>query len=320
MRFWELTKTDLISEVIMTDLLKLETLIEKHIPGIALTKGELLSRHTSFAIGGPAALFARPKDRDELQRLYALCIAENIQPVFLGSGTNVLAPDEGLERLVIQTRGVGEINHLGGGLFRADCGATLARLAQTAAKEGFTGLEFAHGIPGSVGGGVLMNAGAYGGELKDVCVSVQWMKNDGEVVGVSGEDAMFAYRESLFSKAGGLILSADFQLLPGAGEQITAKMSELALKRRTSQPLDMPSAGSTFKRPVGGYAAALIDKAGLKGFSVGGAQVSEKHAGFIVNKGGATCADVLELIEQIQKIVFETGGIRIEPEVKLLGR
>lgn len=304
----------------MTDLSKFEALIEKLVPGVALTKGEPLSRHTTFGIGGAAALMAQPKSAHELEKLYGLCIAEGIEPVLLGSGSNVLAPDEGLDRLVIQTRGVNKVEHLGSGLFRADCGATLARLAQTAAKEGYTGLEFAHGIPGSVGGGVLMNAGAYGGELKDVCVAVRWIKNSGEIVEVSADEAEFAYRESRFSKEGGLILSADFQLVPGDKEQIQSKMNELALKRRTSQPLDMPSAGSTFKRPVGGYAAALIDEAGLKGFAVGGAQVSEKHAGFVVNRGGATCADVLELIEQIQKRVFETSGIRIEPEVKLLGK
>lgn len=304
----------------MSDLSRFESLLVEKMPDLALKKDEPLSRHTSFSIGGPAALLAQPKNTGELQQLYALCIREGIEPVFLGSGTNVLAPDEGLNRLVIQTRGVNEIQNLGGGLFRADCGATLARLAQTAAKEGYTGLEFAHGIPGAVGGGVLMNAGAYGGELKDVCVSVRWMKNDGETVDVSGEDAEFAYRESRFSKEGGLILSADFRLMPGNTREIMAKMSELAAKRRTSQPLEMPSAGSTFKRPVGGYAAALIDEAGLKGFAVGGAQVSEKHAGFVVNTGGATCADVLELIKQIQKRVFETSGIRIEPEVRLLGQ
>ncbi len=304
----------------MTGLSKFESVLEKNMPHLALKKNEPLSRHTSFSIGGPASLLAQPKSVGELQTLYSLCVSEGEEPVFLGSGTNVLAPDEGLERLVIQTRGANEIKHLGDGLFRADCGATLARLAQTAAKEGYTGLEFAHGIPGAVGGGVLMNAGAYGGELKDVCVSVRWMKKDGEVVDVPAEEAEFAYRESRFSKEGGLILSADFQLSSGSTGQIQARMNELALKRRTSQPLDMASAGSTFKRPVGGFAAALIDQAGLKGFTVGGAQVSEKHAGFVVNIGGATCADVLELIEQIQKKVFETSGIRIEPEVKLLGQ
>ena len=303
----------------MTDLSKFESLLAENMPHLALKKDEPLSRHTSFSIGGPASVLAQPKNAEQLQQLYALCISEGIEPVFLGSGTNVLAPDEGLDRLVVQTRGVNEIQSLGSGLFRADCGATMARLAQTAAKEGYTGLEFAHGIPGAVGGGVLMNAGAYGGELKDVCVSVRWMKKDGEIVDVPGEEAEFAYRESRFSKEGGLILSADFQLMTGCTEQIQARMNELAAKRRGSQPLEMPSAGSTFKRPVGGYAAALIDEAGLKGFAVGGAQVSEKHAGFVVNTGGATCADVLELIEQIQKRVFETSGIRIEPEVRLLG-
>ncbi|MBE6991699.1 MAG: UDP-N-acetylmuramate dehydrogenase [Ruminococcaceae bacterium] len=303
----------------MTDLSKFESLLEKHIPGLKPVKGEPLSRHTSFSIGGPASLLVRPQNMDELLKISELCLEENVQPVFLGSGTNVLAPDEGLNRLVILTRGVNTIKHLGNGLFRADCGATLARLAQTAAKEGYGGLEFAHGIPGSVGGGVLMNAGAYGGELKDVCVSVRWIKKDGEIVDVAVEEAHFSYRESRFSREGGLILSADFRLIPGNTEEIQARMNELAAKRRASQPLDMPSAGSTFKRPVGGYAAALIDEAGLKGFAVGGAQVSDKHAGFVVNTGGATCADVLELVEQIQKKVFETHGIRIEPEVRLLG-
>ncbi len=304
----------------MDGLFEFATLLMEAVPQLELKKDEPLSRHTSFAVGGPAALMAFPSTMEELIDTYGFSVFAHMDPVILGSGTNVLAPDEGTKRMVISTRGVNSISHLGGGLFRAECGATMARLAQIAAREGYTGLEFAHGIPGSVGGGVLMNAGAYGGEIKDVCVSVRMMTGRDDIRDIPAEDAGFSYRESIFSREGGLILSADFQLAPGNGEEIKARMNELAARRRQSQPLDMPSAGSTFKRPVGGYAAALIDQAGLKGCSVGGARVSPKHAGFVVNTGGATCADVMELIEHIQHRVFETSGIRIEPEVRLLGQ
>ena len=200
----------------------------------------------------------------------------------------------------------------------AEAGASLARVADFACRQGLAGLEFAHGIPGSVGGGVAMNAGAYGGELKDVLESVEFIGEDGAIRSLPAGELQLSYRHSAFSDTSRLITGAVFRLTPGDGVSIRAKMRELIEKRRASQPLDVPSAGSTFKRPAGGYAAAMIDRCGLKGLSVGGAMVSTKHAGFVVNTGGATYADVTALIREIQKRVFEAEGVMLEPEVKII--
>lgn len=295
--------------------------LAKAIPELKLTPEAPLSRYTSFGIGGPAQLLAEPNSPEELMSLYDMCRQDNVPMVILGSGTNVLAPDEGLRALVIRTRGVDDIRLLEDGVtVTAGCGASMARTAAFAARNGLSGLEFAHGIPGSVGGGCIMNAGAYGGEIKDVCLGAQWLDPQGQLRQLDNSQMELDYRTSLFAREGGLVLGAAFRLEKADPQQIEGKMTELAAKRRASQPLDMPSAGSTFKRPQGGYAAALIEQAGLKGFAMGGAQVSEKHAGFVINRGGATCRDVLELIRHIQKVVYEDSGIMLEPEVKLLGR
>jgi UDP-N-acetylmuramate dehydrogenase len=193
----------------------------------------------------------------------------------------------------------------------------MTRAAVFAANAGLSGLEFAHGIPGTVGGGVYMNAGAYGGEIKDVIESVDIMDVSGDIYTLSAEEMEFSYRHSILEDRGGIVLSAVFRLLEKPAEEIKGKMKELMAKRSASQPLDLPSAGSAFKRPVGGYAAALIDQAGLKGFSVGGAAISTKHAGFAVNLGGATAADVKQLLSRVSDIVFERSGIRLEPEVRI---
>jgi UDP-N-acetylmuramate dehydrogenase len=200
---------------------------------------------------------------------------------------------------------------------RVMAGVTMSRAAVFAASLGLSGLEFAHGIPGTVGGGVYMNAGAYGGEIKDVCTAVEVMDMDGNVRSLTGEEMGFSYRHSVLEETGDIVLSADFQLTAAPVEEIKAKMKELMGKRSASQPLDLPSAGSAFKRPVGGYAAALIDQAGLKGFTVGGAAISTKHAGFAVNVGGATAEDVKNLLKQVSDIVFARSGIRLEPEVRI---
>ena len=202
---------------------------------------------------------------------------------------------------------------------RAGAGATLAATAVFAAEHSLAGLEFAHGIPGSVGGGTAMNAGAYGGELKDVIESVEFIDSDGEIKTLSAAELDFGYRRSAFTGTDRLVTSALFALSGGDGEQIRARMRELIEKRRASQPLDMPSAGSTFKRPKTGYAAALIDEAGLKGLRVGGAMVSTKHAGFVVNAGGATYSDVIELMREVRRRVYEFSGVLLEPEVKIIG-
>jgi len=285
-------------------------------PMLRLLEQEPMSAHTSFRIGGPAAM-AFPSSVLELTQLYRWCLENQINPLILGAGTNVLAPDSGLNRLVICTKDLSHITDLGNGMIEAECGVQLSRLACFARDIGLTGLEFAHGIPGTVGGGVYMNAGAYGGEMCQVAAATTALLPDGTLWEATGEAQGFSYRHSAFEQKQALILKTRYQLSNGDPEAIAQKMQELALKRRTSQPLELPSAGSTFKRPVGGFAAALIDQAGLKGKGVGGAAVSEKHAGFVVNLGGATAADVLATMEMIQQQVYEYSGIRLEPEVRI---
>lgn len=293
--------------------------LEAAFPGMTVREEEPLSRHCSFRIGGPAPLLALPRSAEELGGLCAFFREKGERPFLLGNGTNLLFPDEGLRRPVIRTcRNVGALT-VSGTRVTAECGATLAQTAAAAAEAGLTGLEFAHGIPGSVGGGVTMNAGAYGGELKDVVAETDYLDEALELRTLRGGEHAFTYRHSMFSDRGCVILRTVFALSEGEPEAVFARMRELAERRRASQPLDMPSAGSTFKRPTTGYAAAMIDEAGLKGFAVGGAQVSPKHAGFVVNTGGATCADVLRLMEHIQKTVLARFGVELEPEVRVIG-
>ena len=290
--------------------------LKMQFPGLELLEKEAMANHTSFRIGGPAPM-AFPETEAQLTDLYRFCLSHQIKPLILGAGTNVLAPDAGLERLVISTRKLVGLQDCGNGEVEAQCGALMAKLASFARDLGLTGLEFAHGIPGSVGGGIYMNAGAYGGELCQVAVHTTALLPDGTIWEADGAEQAFSYRSSGFQKRGAVVLRSRFRLRPGDREQITTRMQELASRRRASQPLELPSAGSTFKRPVGGYAAALIDQAGLKGKGVGGAAVSEKHAGFVVNLGGATAADVLATMELVQKEVWEHSGIRLEPEVRI---
>ena len=301
--------------------LSLYDLLSEKLPHLALKREEPLSQHTSFRIGGPAEVMAFPRTQEELTALLRAARELDVRLRLLGAGTNVLAPDEGLRGLVIVTRDclVG-LERRGEVQIAAMSGVSMAKLAFFAMEAGLTGLEFAHGIPGTVGGGVHMNAGAYGGEIRQVAAETKFLTPEGEVETLSGEAQGFAYRTSAFQKRDGVLLQTLFTLTPGDAHAIHARMQELAEKRRASQPLELPSAGSAFKRPVGGYAAALIEQAGLKGFRTGGAAVSEKHAGFIVNRGGATAADVLRLIEIIQKRVLETSGILLEPEIRLWGR
>ena len=242
----------------------------------------------------------------------------DIEPAILGAGTNVLAPDEGIDGLVICLKDcMGGMEQLDESTIRVAAGVTMTRAAMFAANLGLGGMEFAHGIPGTIGGGVYMNAGAYGGEIKDICVAVDVMDCNGNIVRRSPEGMKFSYRHSVLEDEGGIVLAAEFKLVPTSAEDVKAKMKELQAKRSASQPLDLPSAGSAFKRPVGGFAAALIDQAGLKGYTVGGAAISTKHAGFAVNVGGATAADVENLLNQVSDIVFEKSGIRLEPEVRV---
>ena len=287
-------------------------------PDAAFAENEPLSAHTSFRIGGPAALMAFPKNEDELAVLLRAASQCGVKPRILGAGTNVLAPDEGLDGLVICTKDcLLGLRALEGGRIEAMAGEALAHAAVFARGQSLTGLEFAHGIPGTVGGGVYMNAGAYGGELAQIAVETTILLTDGTQRVLRGEEQAFGYRTSAFEKLDCVIVKTVFELHPGDPEQIQARMRELMEKRRTSQPLELPSAGSTFKRPQGAYAGALIERAGLKGKGVGGAQVSEKHAGFVVNTGGATASDVLQTIRMVQDRVFEDSGFRLEPEVRI---
>ncbi len=293
--------------------------IRKDLPGLEVRESEPMSAHCSFRTGGPAAAMAFPGSAGELEALCALLRRKGVRPLVIGNGTNILAPDRGLDRFVVTScPGVGQVL-VEGTTLTADCGATLAAAAGAAADASLTGLEFAHGIPGSVGGGTVMNAGAYGGELKDAAVRTEYLDEDLVRRTAVGAEQDFAYRRSAFSGRDVVVLRTVFALTPGDPAAIRERMRELAAKRRASQPLDLPSAGSTFKRPVGGYAAALIDQAGLKGYAVGGAMVSEKHAGFVVNAGGATTDDILRLMDHIQKTVYAASGILLEPEVRILG-
>ncbi len=287
------------------------------LPGVPMQAAEPLAKHTSFRIGGPAEVLLCPRSEAELGAALAVCRAEGISPRILGGGTNILAPDGGVPGVVISTRGLDGLELTGDGLITAGAGVPLARLALFAQKNGLTGLEFAHGIPGTVGGGMYMNAGAYDGELVQVAVSARFLTREGELLTLEGEAMGLGYRRSAFMAMSGVIVSASFRLTSGDPEAILARMRELMERRKASQPLDLPSAGSTFKRPVGGYAAALIQEAGLKGLRVGDAQVSEKHSGFVVNLGHATSADVLTLIARVRDRVKANSGIELEPEVRI---
>ena len=279
---------------------------------------EPMSSHTSFRIGGEAEVMAFPKNTVELADILEQAAALGVNPRILGAGTNVLAPDNLLEGIVICLKDCMDgIELLDGDKIRVMAGVTMTRAAVFAANHGLSGLEFAHGIPGTVGGGVYMNAGAYGGEICQIFESAIVMQPDGNLQALSAEDMQFSYRHSVLEETGAIVVSAVFQLKKMPAEEIKAKMKELMAKRSASQPLDLPSAGSAFKRPVGGYAAALIDDAGLKGYQIGGAAISTKHAGFAVNLGGATAADVKTLLKNVSDKVFEKSGIRLEPEVRI---
>lgn len=288
------------------------------LPELTFAMEEPMAKHTSFRIGGPVEVMAFPKNAEELSKLLKTSASLNITPAIMGAGTNILAPDEGIRGLVICLKDCMDgMERLDDTRIRVAAGVTMTRAAVFAANLGLGGLEFAHGIPGTVGGGVYMNAGAYGGEICQVCESVDVMDMQGNISTVVCSQMRFAYRHSILEENAGIVLRAVFALTPVPQEQIREKMAELMTKRKTSQPLDLPSAGSAFKRPVGGYAAALIDQAGLKGFCVGGAGVSTKHAGFVVNNGGATAGDVKEVLRQVSDKVFENSGIRLEPEVRI---
>lgn len=303
---------------------RLEKLLRERCPEMELRVNEPMSKHTTFRIGGPAALMALPRTMEEVQTVLKTAAELGVEPFFLGNGSDLLVADRGYPGFIVKL--AGEFEEIcfcpapKGGTPQLTAGgaALLSTLSKTALHWGLTGLEFAGGIPGSVGGAVTMNAGAYGGEMAQVLESVTFLDEAGEVCTLPVSECGFGYRKSIFSQRKCLVLRARFRLEQGDGYAIKARMDELTAKRREKQPIDLPSAGSMFKRPPGHFAAALIDQCGLKGLTVGGAQVSEKHAGFVVNRGGATCADVLELVDRVKEEVLRQTGVELEMEVKVL--
>lgn len=294
--------------------------IEQYLPDLEVLQDEPMSRHTTFRIGGPAKRMAFPSSREQLVLLMSFAKDYGANPLVIGNGSNLLVPDEGLDRLVIDTSAnLNRVKRGSGNTVLADAGATLARTADLACKSGLTGLEFAHGIPGTLGGGVFMNAGAYDGELAQVIAWVDCLDLEGQPHRLAGPELELGYRHSVFSHLPWLITGVGLDLAPGDPQAIRAKMADLAQRRRAKQPLEYPSAGSTFKRPAGHFAGGLIEQCGLKGTAVGGAQVSEKHAGFVINTGGATCRDILTLIRLVRDTVRRETGVELEPEVRLLG-
>ena len=302
----------------MMELTDFQNKIAGLLSGLELRLNEPMAMHTSLRIGGAAEVMAFPKNEEELAELLKLSALLDCKCAILGAGTNVLAPDEGVSGLVICLKDcLNGMEKLSGTRIRAMAGVTMSRAAVFAANLGLSGLEFAHGIPGTIGGGVYMNAGAYGGEICQICHRVEVMDWQGNTRWLSNAEMEFSYRHSVLETTEDIVICAEFNLTPDQPEEIKARMKELIGKRSASQPLDLPSAGSAFKRPVGGYAAALIDQAGLKGFRVGNAGISEKHAGFAVNLGGATAKDMKELLQTVSDRVFAQSGIRLEPEIRI---
>lgn len=287
--------------------------------GIRFHENEPMKLHTSFRIGGNAALFVFVKSADELQKVVCRC-RENDMPYFIiGNGSNLLVSDNGVEAVVIKLCGeLEEIRLLDETTIEAGAGANLSAVCKFALSNGLTGLEFAYGIPGSVGGAAYMNAGAYGGEMKDVAHTCFHLTDEGKTGKLSGDELCFGYRTSAYTVNGYIITKVIFRLSKGPKDEIKAKMDDLLNRRVTKQPLDFPSAGSVFRRPEGYFAGALIEQCGLKGRTVGGAQVSEKHAGFIINTGNATCDDVRELIGICRKTVQEKFQVQLETEIKMI--
>ena len=280
---------------------------------------EPMKKHITFRVGGNADFFVTPKTKDEVKAVISLCKEEKIPYYILGNGSNLLVGDKGYRGVIIQIYKEMNAIEVNGEEIKVQAGALLSRIGATALEAELAGFEFASGIPGTMGGAVVMNAGAYGGEMKDIIKRVTVLTPDGEELVLGNEELELGYRTSIIAKKGYIVLEAVVSLEKGSREAIKARMDELKVQRTTKQPLEYPSAGSTFKRPEGHFAGKLIQDAGLRGFQVGGAQVSEKHCGFVINKDNATAADVLELMRQVSAIVKEKFGVDLEPEVKRLG-
>ena len=280
---------------------------------------EPMKNHTTFRAGGCADYLVEPKSVDAVREIVRLCCQENMPYYVVGNGSNLLVSDKGYHGVILHLYKNMSDFEISGNHLKAKAGALLVRVAKMAAKEGLSGLEFASGIPGTIGGAMVMNAGAYGGEIKDVVTKVRVLLPDGTIRDYTGEEMAFGYRKSRVIEEQGIVLEAELELKADDPEAIAARMEALKEKRVSKQPLEYASAGSTFKRPEGYFAGKLIEDAGLRGFRVGDAQVSEKHCGFVINRGNATASEIMELIQEVQKRVYEQSGVRLEPEVKLLG-
>lgn len=282
-------------------------------------KDEMMKKHTTFRIGGPADIFAAPETEEGIRAVQRLCREYHVPLYVIGNGSNLLVSDQGIRGVVMQLFK----NYSGisaeGKVITAKCGILLSALARQALAHNLSGLEFASGIPGTLGGAAVMNAGAYGGEMKDVIRRVRVLTPEGEILTPGIEELEMGYRTSIIAKKNYLVLEAELHLEEGDSAQILRRMEELKEQRVSKQPLELPSAGSTFKRPEGYFAGKLIMDAGLRGFTCGGAQVSEKHCGFVVNRNQATAEDVRRLIREVRRIVFEKYGVTLEPEVKMVG-
>lgn len=284
-----------------------------------ILKNEAMSRHTTFHVGGAADYLLQPK-MEEIRETLELCKKWKIPVTVIGNGSNLLISDHGISGAVIEICRQAQKIRTDGQMLYAQAGALLSQIASAAFRQSLSGMEFAAGIPGTIGGALVMNAGAYGSEMKDVLVEANVLTAEGEIKKVSAEDLDLSYRHSCIPQKGYIVLEAVLQLTQGKQEDILAKMEELRKKRVEKQPLEYPSAGSTFKRPEGCFAGKLIEDAGLKGYRVGNAQISEKHSGFVINRGNATAGEIWQLIQEVQDRVNEKFGVRMEPEVKLLGR
>lgn len=302
----------------MMDIKQFSQILLTKLPEDTIFQNELMKNYTTFRIGGPADILIKPHSIEELSQSVRLCKQYNIPYYILGNGSNLLVADEGFRGVVIQIySNLSEVT-VEGNLVTAQAGALLSRIASKALENELTGFEFAHGIPGTLGGAVVMNAGAYDGEMKKVLVKCDVLDEDGQLYTLSNEELELGYRSSIIQKKNYIVVSATIELEKGDKEAISGYMKELMGRRKEKQPLDKPSAGSTFKRPEGHFAGKLIMDSGLKGYELGGAMVSDKHCGFVVNNGGATCKDIEGLIKHVQDVVREKYQVELEPEVKIL--
>ncbi|MGN0382764.1 MAG: UDP-N-acetylmuramate dehydrogenase [Eubacterium sp.] len=299
-------------------MLSFESELRRIIPDTRYKKDEPMKNHTTFRVGGPADYVIYPDGINEIKDILMLCYKWGIKSYIMGNGSNLLVSDEGYKGVILKLGNEFSCCRANEGLFIAQAGMRLSNLASLACTHGYTGIEFLYGIPGTVGGAVVMNAGAYGGEIKDVVKWTKVLDNKGNLLLLDNSHLKFGYRKSLFTETDYIVLEAAFELSPGNKNQIKNKMDELMEKRKSKQPLEYPSAGSTFKRPEGYFAGQLIEESGLKGYSLGGAQISEKHCGFIINKGNATADDIKKLIAYVQREVKAKKGITLEPEIKII--